>query len=421
MNKRHILIIFGILAVFAILIFLLWPRPSNRFSWQPNYKAENKQPYGAFIIAELLKNYFPDKGFEILRDSVNGNLPEDSLLHANYIFIGEALYMDSVDMEALLAFVENGNTAFISSLTIPKDLMDYLYYDECHYEEWSDYNIFQDTMVQLNLYDPKLHTKNNFYYKYVYRNKPRVYDWSHFNNDYFCEGDLEPLGDLNDTLIHFARINYGDGVFYLHTVPITFTNYHLLDSNSLEYAHRVFSYLPEGKIYWDEYSKTFEALGRYRNDPWSRSLSKESPLQYILSQPPLTWAWYLLIAIGLLFLLFRTKRRQRIIPVLEPNANTSLEFVSTIGRLYFMQNSHKKLALQKMKLFLNFVRERYHLRGQELDEEFIQKLIAKSEVPRELIDKIWLMHRNITNSSMMTENTLIDFHQLMDQFYKTCK
>ncbi|MDX1941765.1 MAG: hypothetical protein SFU99_14490 [Saprospiraceae bacterium] len=420
MNRRQILIIVGILAVFAVLIFLLSQRPRNRFSWRPNYKAESKQPYGAFIITELLKNYFPGKGFEVLRDSVNGNLP-DTVVSANYVFIGEALFMDSVDMEVLLQFVENGNTAFISSHTIPQDLMEEVYDNECNYNEWVDYDMLKDTTVQLNLSDPNLHTSKGFQYKYVYRNRTMPYVWAHIDNDYFCENDFTELGDLNDTLTHFAKIAFGDGTFYFHTVPIAFTNYHLLDSNRLEYVHRVFSYLPEGKIYWDEHSKTFEALGRYRNNSWNRTLSKESPLQYILSQPPLTWAWYLLLVIGLLFLLFRTKRKQRIIPVLESNANTSLEFVSTIGRLYFMQNSHKKLALQKMKLFLNFVRERYHLRGQELDEAFIQKLVAKSEVQRELIDKIWLMHRNISNSSIMTENTLIDFHQLMDQFYKTCK
>jgi len=225
---------------------------------------------------------------------------------------------------------------------------------------------------------------------------------------------------MNDTLINFMRAPYGEGTFYLHTTPIVFSNYHLLDSTNLAYANGAFSYLPPGKIYWDEYSKTLEAVGRQRNNS-QRQLSAESPLQYILSQPALTWAWYLLLAMGLLFLLFRTKRRQRVIPVLQPNTNTSLEFVSTIGRLYFLQNSHRKLALQKMKLFQNFVRERYQIRGHELDAEFIEKLIAKSEVSPKLIDKILLIHRNITNSKLVTENTLIDFHNLMDEFYRTCK
>ncbi len=422
MKKRQLLIIAGILLVLALLTIAFLSQPRTRFNWDPTYEAQSKEPFGTYIMAELLQNDFPGKGFEILRDSVKSMLPAKNEA-ANYVFIGEALYMDSLDIDALLKFVEYGNTAFIASRTIPQELMDFMYYDECDYSEWTDYSSLRDTAVTINLLDPALRAKRDFRYEFVYRNKVRAYNWSYIDHFYLCEGEfgMEKLGVLNDSLIHFAKIQYGEGIFYLHTVPLAFTNYHMLEKSSLDYANRVFSYLPAGKIYWDEYSKTLESIGRARNGGGNRAISQESPVQYLLSQPPLAWAWYLLLAMGLLFLLFRTKRRQRIIPVLEPNTNTSLEFVATIGRLYFLQNSHKKLALQKMKLFQNFVRERYHLRGHEPDAEFIEKLVAKSEVSPALIDKILLMYRNINNSNIITENTLIEFHQLMDEFYRTCK
>ncbi len=420
-NRRYIIfILLLIMLVLLTLVFL--SNRKQRFDWMPTYDEASKQPYGAFIIAELLKNYFPGKEYTILRDSVNGLLPTYSTEN-NYVFIGEALFMDSMDVQTLLQFVENGNTAFISSRTIPYDLMFYVYYDECNENYWEDYASVDDSSALLNLNHPNLKANKAFHYDYLLRNKKRNYAWSHIPNQYFCDDEFsfKALGQLNDSLIHFAKVRYGEGTFYLHTTPLAFSNIAMLDSTHLQYANRVFSYLAPGKIYWDEYSKTSEAVGRRRNNQSNRALSKESPLQYVLSQPPLAWAWYLLLSIGLLFLLFRTKRRQRVIPVLQPNVNTSLEFVSTIGRLYFMQNSHRKLALQKMRLFLNFVRERYSLRGAETEEEFVQKLVAKSEVPRTLVDKIWLMHRNINNSNLVTENTLIEFHQLMEEFYKKAK
>lgn len=223
---------------------------------------------------------------------------------------------------------------------------------------------------------------------------------------------------MNDSLINFAKIPYGEGTFYLHTTPLTFSNIAMLDSNSLQYANRVFSHLTIGKIYWDEYSKI---RGVPPGKESNRALSKDSPLQYVLSQPPLAWAWYLLLAMAFLYLLFRTKRKQRIIPVLEPNTNTSLQFVSTIGRLYFLQNNHKQLALQKMKLWLNFVRERYHLRGVEVDEAFQQKLIAKSEVSEIVVGKIFRWHHDIVESDDIVSQMLIEFHQLIEEFYRTCK
>jgi hypothetical protein len=426
MNNRSIRLIVGILIALVLLSLVFYSNQSRkrRFNWQPVYKEASKEPYGTFVIAQLLSNYFPGKGFEVLKDSIHGRLPAQSA-SGNYVFIGEALFMDSLDVQTLLKFVENGNTAFISSRTIPHDLMFYVYYEECNENYWDDYAGLEDSTVRLNLDHPNLQAVQHYSFIYKFRNKIRTYNWSHIERDYFCaeEFSLQALGSLNDSLIHFAQVRYGKGTFYLHTVPLAFTNIAMLDSLHLPYANRVFSYLPPGKIYWDEYSKTSEAVGRRRNNAGNRALSEENSLQYVLSQPPLAWAWYLLLSLGLLFLLFRAKRRQRVIPVSVPNTNTSLEFVSTIGRLYFLQNSHKKLAMQKMKLFLNFVRERYHLRGSETeaDEEFLTKLAAKSEVSRAFLERIWRQHRNLSKSTENSAEELIQFHYTLEEFYKKCK
>ena len=145
-----------------------------------------------------------------------------------------------------------------------------------------------------------------------------------------------------------------------------------------------------------------------------------SPLQYILQEPSLAWAWYILLAIGLLFLLFRTKRQQRIIPVLEPNRNTSMEFLNIISNLYFQQRDHKKLAQEDMRLFLHFIRDRYKIPTRNLDDTFITQLTQQSQVEQDIIKKILLLNTNINSASHITENTLISFHQHIEAFYNNC-
>ena len=87
---------------------------------------------------------------------------------------------------------------------------------------------------------------------------------------------------------------------------------------------------------------------------------QQSIFRYIFTQPALTWAYYLVL-IGLLFYaLFAGKRTQRVIPVVEPPRNTSLEFAQTVGRLYFQQGDHDNLARKKIQYFLAGLRERYH-------------------------------------------------------------
>lgn len=425
MNRKPIIVGAAILLLLLILALLF---RSNRrpIDWRETYDETSKAPYGAFVIHELLKGYYPGRQFTSLIDSVQGELPLQTQRPANYVFIGEAMYMDSADIQTLLAFVAHGNTALISSRTIPYDLMFYLYYDECDGYYWDDYSSLPDSTVRLNLNQAELASDTGFVYRYIKRHRERSYHWQYIESYYFCkeENSLKELGRMNGDFINFARVKYGAGYFYLHTTPIAFTNISMLEKQSLEYANRIFSHLPQGDIYWDHYSRISEMVGRRRNEirgGSERRLSAQSPLQYILSQPPLAWAWYLLLAGGLLYLIFRTKRRQRIIPVLEQNTNTSLEFLATIGRLYFLQNNHRQLCLQKTKLLQAYIREHYYLHIREMNDEFVEKLATVSETPEALIRKIILMHRNIENSNFVSENTLIEYHLTLDTFYRTCK
>ncbi len=434
-NNRRILIISGIVLILIILIALLWQYSPRRYNWLESYEEKSKNPYGTFVIYNLLAAYFPSDSIFTINKKLSKELPLERRDNRpmNYVFIGEGLYLDSLDVERLLSFVENGNSAFLSSKSIPQDLMFYLYYDECNGYPWNDYSFYIDSTTASNFYHLNLNRQEPFDFSYEYRGRTDVYRWHYIDEFYFCEQSfgLTKLGytGSDSTLIYtnFARIPFGEGFFYLHTVPLAFSNIALLEEDALEYADRVFSHLQEGPIYWGAYSKISEATSRRRNNsnnPYrdSRRLSNETPLRYILSQPPLAWAWYLLLFSSLLYLLFKAKRRQRVIPVLQKNENTSLEFLKNIGKLYILQNDHRQLCLQKIKLFRNFVRNKYQIALKEVIDTAQSERIAKvSELPVEKIEALLKMAKNIQTSSIVTENTLIAFHKKVDEFYKNCK
>ena len=58
-----------------------------------------------------------------------------------------------------------------------------------------------------------------------------------------------------------------------------------------------------------------------------------------------------------------------------------------------------------------------------LDQEKVDALLARArrEVDEGLLNKIFLLDQNIKNSQFVSENTLIEFHNLIDRFHKTCK
>lgn len=430
-NIRYILI--AAVVILAAVFFVLNRSSKPTFDWDENYREDNKEPYGTYLIYNLLEKHFKGKDFELMTEKLSEKLPTETDQPTNYVFIGEGIYLDSADLQTMLTFVENGNNAFIAAKSLPDELMfDYLYNYSiaCDGALWDGFSTAKDTISTLGLYHPNLTESKGTSFKYVRNFETATYRWHYFDEMYFCDYEYEDflsIGDIDGEFVNFVKVPYGDGNFYLHSTPLAFTNFHLIEEYGLDYANKVFAHLSEGDIYWDAYNHVGE-IRSSNNDEDDLddmfepvSLSEDSPLQYILSEDSLRWAWYLLLVLGLLYLIFRAKRRQRIIPVKEPNANTSLEFIETIGRLYFQQNNHLKLEEQKMKLFLNFIRERYHLATHNIDDKFVEKLAQVSSVKQAKVKSIFSLYQSHAKKTEIFEEQLITFHQAMDYFYKNCK
>lgn len=387
---------------------------------------ESKDPFGTYLVRNLLETYFPGQDFEVVKDSLNERLDSGS-----YIYIGDRFWLDSTALSQLLKFVEKGNQVFIACPYLPQNLLDTLNNKSCVNDKNYDYDsqVFEgdlyhitDSVVTANFQHPNLANENGYQFKRLFLKQAQFYEWAYMPEEFFCEGQttFTSLGQINGEHTNFLSVAFGKGQFLLHTTPIAFTNLHLLKKQGLDYASKSFSHLKKGKIYWDE--RPYNPFANYADGSGGGTRSQnESPLKYILSQPALAWAWYSLLGMAVMYLIFRAKRRQRVIPVLEKNTNTSLEFIGTIGRLFFLQNDHRHLAAQKMRLFLIFVREHYRMPTKDLNEQFAKSLAIRSNVSEELITKIIYINYNIERSGTITEELLIDFHRLMEKFYRECK
>ncbi len=428
MNRRvATYTILGLLLI-AVVVWLV-QQNNRRFSWRETYRIESKEPYGCFAIYQLLQDYTPAKSVQPLTDSVAGQLPLDMLEGpANYVFIGEGMYMRTEDLDDLLAFVGTGHSAFISCKVLPYDLMFHLYYNECAYEPWDDIRVKADTSISLNFAHPAIAAERDYEYTFINAHEATATYWPYIGKEYFCdlEEGLVPIGFMEDSLINFAKVPYGEGTFYLHTTPQVFTNFFVVNPAGREYASRALSHLNPGPIYWDKYSGVPDEMARRNNDiarnvEPERRLYSESPLQFILEQPPLAWAWYLLVVLALIYMLFRTRRRQRVIPIVDPNRNTSLQFLQTIGWLYYQKSSHQQVAVQAIKLWRTHVWDRYGLQWRHDDEQCRQQLIARSGLDAGLIDAIAKDVRNIPRYTGLVEGELVKFHRRLEQFYGQAK
>ena len=204
--------------------------------------------------------------------------------------------------------------------------------------------------------------------------------------------------------VNFIKIKYDKGNLYLHSIPNIFTNYNLLKSDNRDYIFKSLSYLKNRGVIWDEY---YKEVNKYAS----------TPIRYILSQPSLKWTYFTLLISSIFFVIFKGRRDQRIIPVIKPLANTTLDFVNTVGNLYYKQSNHKNIAEKKITYFMDYVRAKYSLKTLNLNDELISQLSEKSYMDKSEIKKMIELINIVSISKTIKQVTLIELNNLIENFY----
>lgn len=407
------MVLFAALGV-LLLLYFIFSSEGKRYQWYESYNVNSDQPYGILFMRKLLESYRPGSDFifndkKPLKELLGKDEPRRD---TDYIFIGQSVYLNDEDAYALLNFIYEGNDALIASLDPPASIIDRIYTKECI--EPVSYTENEAESVTLNFYHATLQTKKGYKYSYRYGSNDESYFWKSLSPRVFCDSavSITPLGYQEPDLINFFRLPYGKGNLYLHSNPLVFTNYFLTRPEKVNYATGVFSHLKGQHIIWDEYSKI----------PFlSNNNVYDSPLYYILQQPSLKYAWWLLLVGVILYVSFAAKRTQRVIPVLEKKTNTSLEYVNLISSLHYQNGNHLDMARKKMKYFLYFIRSKYGIHAQNFKEEHIKKLSEKSKVKVAEVQTIFDQYNTIERAFYDVDTKLSDLYYAIENFYRQCK
>jgi hypothetical protein len=359
--SRTLKIYIAVLVTVLAIILLADGDERKPIDWRPTYSVNDKIPYGLFVFDKEIGGMF--KNHKIQRIStvtpyeyLDSQYDEDTLVEnykikGNFINISESNTIDDQSIKEIFYFVSHGNSAFLSMKTFPKYLLDTL-----KIEVNSNFQSTGKTLVSLA----------NKKYKGKKYNLPQSID------DYFTKIDTANTtvlgyqsGKLNTKNVNYIKVPFRQGYFYLHTDPIAFTNFHLLKDDHYQYAEGVLSYLPKADIFWYTKGQNNETIS-------------ESPLRYILSQPGLMWAWYFFLFGMLIFIIFNAKRKQRVVPILKPLSNLTVDFTKTIGNLYYQEGDHHNIIDKKIIYFLEKIRTEYLIDTVKLDDTFVQKLHHKT-------------------------------------------
>ncbi len=207
-------------------------------------------------------------------------------------------------------------------------------------------------------------------------------------------------------------MNYpSGGAIFIHLAPAAFTNYFLLHKNNDQFLNLAIAQIPDNPdmIFWDEYF-----LYKY-----PQGLAGEfSALSLFKNHEILKWAYRLAIGILLSLVILETARRQRIIPVRKPIENTSLNFITTIGKLYFQNKNNNDIGYKMTLQFMDYARNKYQVSGNELNSDFIRRLSEKSGYDKKALEEIVYYTKLIKDIPNVSDELLLEYHQLIDEFYK---
>ncbi len=397
MNKTiKIYIVFLVLLLVGIVyIDVSRPKPIN---WSPTYGVKDKIPFGMYVFNEEAPSLFGQKVNRITQTAYEYFEPKydyDSLVNTytirgTILSISDQYLIDDESTQELLYFAQHGNKVFISSKSFPKKLMDSLKFNYSS----KFMGLGKDSIFTM-LANPHLGNKK--------------YDITvGAGNSYFEKIDtlkMTVLGyhaNTKEKLVNFIKVPYGKGEFYLHTQPTVFTNYHLLKGNDAEYTAKILSYT-EGEIFWLQKNLSGEIVSN-------------SPMRYILSQPALKAAWFIFLLGMLTFFIFNAKRKQRIVPIIKPLENTTVDFTKTIGNLYFQEGNHDNIIEKKIIYFLEKIRTDYLLDTTVMDENFEKKLQQKSgKKPEDIRRVVHLINQRRKSYHQSIESDLIALNTAIEK------
>jgi len=368
------------MALLAVLQF----SKTQRTDWRKNFDPNEKSPFGLFIFAQEAPKLLSPQLRKIDRSPYEYFSDKKNSATRNILMIEKV--PDPESAAKILNEVKKGSDFMLISTQIYGSIIDSLEIGQVQSVNFEEENTLKLTDVtfqndSLNL--TKFPGRNGF--KMIGK-------------------DVQILGTTNwknkSFGTNFIKIKYGKGNLYFHTEPLFLTNYYLLKSGNEKYAEDVFSYLPERQTIWFKDGNTIQS---------------GNILRFVFANPPLKYAWWTLIAGILLFIFFNAKRKQRIIPIIEPLKNKSLEFVKSIGNLYLQEGDFHDMMAKKAQYFLYKVRLDFLIDTQNPDEEFAKKLqlktgkdIAKINEAISLIKKGTDPYANVTKEDLVRMNFLLD-------------
>lgn len=393
-----------------LLAALMLGGKKDQFDHRVTLNRKDKIPYGTYVAYNNLNYIFPQASLKINKKEPgfwdDDVVKYDSSTRQAMFIIAKEFNATNQELTELFHFVNKGNDVLISAYDFSLDARHFFHIDLSYAD--AGYQVFDfvpglDTLELSLSPAPYSAWPNSFTY-------PGRKFYSFF--DSFDTSMSYVMSRSADSAIVCLQMRAGAGRFYIHTAPLAFSNYFLLHKQNINYYNQFLSAMnPEAtNVIWDEY---------FAHKPAYDQSKDSSPLRVLLAQKSFAAGLWTALAGILLFMLLGLKRRQRMIPVVPPPTNDSLDFVKTIGRLYFQKKDNRNLAQKMGAHFTEYVYSHYHMATDTMDSDFVMRLSQKSGCDERTIHTIADYIQFVQQNTALHDQQLTEFYAALNQFYKT--
>ncbi len=368
MNKERVL--YGILAVTFVTYVVLEQYRPKPLDWTPTFSHLDKNPFGAYVLYDRLGDFFQggkEVAFQTFYEQENGE--------GQLIVLASQFDPSDADIKSLFHILEQGRDVLIGAEYFSSQFQDTMGIEDVTIKVPDiEYILAQDSLsVRFN--DEQL------YYPFTVLK-------THFQLD---KDSVWTTHAQTDQPVVISK-EIGKGRLVLTSVPLALTNFGILHHGNHSFTEHLLGLLADGHAVYNRYYQS----GRGESS---------TPLRYLLSQPSLRWAVFLSLFGVVLLLVVESQRRQRSIPLLEPRHNSTVQFIKTIGGLYYRESNHQAVAMKLIQYFLKNLKDRYHLL--EADTEAGYRLLAaKTGLKVSQVIETFDLIRSIRNRKKITEEEL---------------
>ncbi len=400
-------------------------------SWIETYDPGSDEPYGISLMPEILKTRYQGAEYEALNRNwtVEGLSQSDSTL---YVAVGNGLLYTQSEADVLASFVEEGGEAFLAAKEVSNRLLSFFLDESClGYKDLMPYNNLDSLERVVSA------TGSAIQMPVIYKVKGARGSGNYINaEEYDCLLEAEHLliiqhDSLDYSVYHdeqnsaqpiMSRFSYGEGHFTLLSHPMLLTNVYATDSLGRNSMEEVLKLLPAdvSQIAFDYQRRSSQQAVVKDNIPkkTKEGFDDESNiLKHVLARPPLALAWYLLLLGSIVFLIFGAKRRQRLIPLVQPRRNTTHEHLGNISRLYLSQPNNALMAGKQFSLFDAYCKRRFGLRPLQNEADF-ERFSKMAGVNTQHLETLKRYHSTVARNQPISNTGFVSIVRILQALYK---